>query len=70
MPLLEIVSEPDMRSPEEAQHYLGRSADLLRYIGAPRATWKKARFRCDANITLRRHGETTFGAKVEIKNMN
>jgi aspartyl-tRNA(Asn)/glutamyl-tRNA(Gln) amidotransferase subunit B len=70
VPLLEIVSEPDLRSPEEAQHYLRTLRDLLRYIGASSGNMEEGALRCDANISLRRHGETAFGAKVEIKNVN
>jgi aspartyl-tRNA(Asn)/glutamyl-tRNA(Gln) amidotransferase subunit B len=70
VPLLEIVSEPDLRSPEEAQVYLRTLRDLLRYIGASSGNMEEGALRCDANISLRRHGETEFGAKVEIKNVN
>ncbi len=70
VPLLEIVSEPDMRSPEEARHYLETLRDLLRYIGASTGNMEEGALRCDANVSLRPHGATEFGAKVEIKNVN
>lgn len=70
VPLLEIVSEPDMRSPEEARQYLETLRDLLRYIGASTGNMEEGALRCDANISLRPRGATEFGAKVEIKNVN
>jgi aspartyl-tRNA(Asn)/glutamyl-tRNA(Gln) amidotransferase subunit B len=69
-PLMEIVSEPDMRSPEEAREYLVRLRQILRYIGVSEANMEEGNFRCDANISLRPEGSPTFGTKVEIKNMN
>jgi aspartyl-tRNA(Asn)/glutamyl-tRNA(Gln) amidotransferase subunit B len=70
VPLMEIVSEPDIRSPEEARRYLVKLQQILRYIGVSDADMEKGNFRCDANISLRPAGSTTFGAKVEVKNMN
>ncbi|HEV2527978.1 MAG TPA: Asp-tRNA(Asn)/Glu-tRNA(Gln) amidotransferase subunit GatB [Thermomicrobiales bacterium] len=70
VPLMEIVGEPDLRSPEEAAAYLVALRQTLRYIGASTGNMEDGAFRCDANVSLRRRGETTFGAKVEIKNMN
>jgi aspartyl-tRNA(Asn)/glutamyl-tRNA(Gln) amidotransferase subunit B len=70
VPLMEIVSEPDMRSPEEARLYLVKLRQILRYIGASKANMEEGNFRCDANISLRPAGSTSFGTKVEIKNMN
>ncbi len=70
VPLLEIVSEPDMRSPEEAREYLVTLRDILRYIGASTGNMEEGALRCDANISLRPRGTTEFGAKVEIKNVN
>ena len=70
IPLLEIVSEPDMRSAEEARRYVKTLHDLLRYIGASTGNMEEGALRCDANISLRPLGETAFGAKVEIKNVN
>ena len=70
VPLVEIVSEPDMRSPEQARAYLISLRQLLRMIGASNANMEEGNFRCDANISLRPFGETELGTKVEIKNMN
>ncbi|HEX6032180.1 MAG TPA: Asp-tRNA(Asn)/Glu-tRNA(Gln) amidotransferase subunit GatB [Tepidiformaceae bacterium] len=69
-PLMEIVSEPDIRSAEEAREYLVRLRQILRYIGVSEANMEEGNFRCDANISLRPVGSSTFGTKVEIKNMN
>ena len=70
VPLMEIVSEPDMRSPEEARAYLVKLRQILRYIGVSKANMEEGNFRCDANISLRPEGASEFGAKVEVKNMN
>ena len=70
VPLMEIVSEPDMRSPEEARAYLVQLRQILRYLGVSTADMEKGSFRCDANISLRPIGQAEYGAKVEIKNMN
>ncbi len=70
VPLMETVSEPDMRSPEEAREYLVRLRALLRYLGVSTGNMEEGSFRCDANISLRPVGAIPFGAKVEIKNMN
>ena len=70
VPLMEIVSEPDMRSPEEARSYLTILRSILRYIGASTANMEEGSFRCDANISLRPSSTQEFGVKVEIKNMN
>ncbi|WP_322795413.1 Asp-tRNA(Asn)/Glu-tRNA(Gln) amidotransferase subunit GatB [Tepidiforma sp.] len=69
-PLMEIVSEPDIRSAAEAREYLVRLRQVLRYIGVSEANMEEGNFRCDANISVRRKGEREFGTKVEIKNMN
>ncbi len=69
-PLMEIVSEPDMRSPAEARDYLVRLRQILRYIGVSEANMEDGNFRCDANVSLRPVGSAAFGTKVEIKNMN
>src|SRR5512140_101114 len=69
-PLMEIVSEPDMRTPAEAREYLVRLRQILRYIGVSDANMEEGNFRCDANISLRRYGAEKFGSKVEVKNMN
>jgi aspartyl-tRNA(Asn)/glutamyl-tRNA(Gln) amidotransferase subunit B len=71
VPLLEIVSEPDIRSAEEAKEYLQELQNLMRYLAVSDADMEKGHLRCDANISLRKKGETGFPPyKVEIKNMN
>ena len=70
VPLMEIVGEPDLRSPEEARSYLTRMRSILRYIGVSTANMEEGSFRCDANISVRPVGATEFGSKVEVKNMN
>jgi aspartyl-tRNA(Asn)/glutamyl-tRNA(Gln) amidotransferase subunit B len=70
VPLMEIVGEPDLRSPEEARAYLIKLRQILRYIGVSKANMEEGNFRCDANISLRPVGSSELGAKVEVKNMN
>ena len=70
VPLMEIVGEPDLRSPEEARAYLVRLHSILQYIGTSSANMEEGNFRCDANISVRPAGEQELGTKVEIKNMN
>ena len=70
VPLMEIVGEPDMRSPKEARSYLTRLRSIVRYIGAGTANMEEGSFRCDANISVRPQGSAELGAKVEVKNMN
>jgi len=70
VPLMEIVSEPDMRSAEEARAYLVKLRQILRYIGVSKVNLEEGNFRCDANVSLRPVGAEEMGAKVEIKNMN
>ena len=70
VPLIEIVSEPDMRSPEEAGAYLRTLRAILRYIESSDADLEKGQFRCDANVSLRPKGSTTLGTRTEVKNMN
>ena len=70
MPLMEIVSEPDMRSPEEARQYLMKLHAILRYLGVSTANMEEGSFRCDANISLRPVGSDRGFPKVEVKNMN
>jgi aspartyl-tRNA(Asn)/glutamyl-tRNA(Gln) amidotransferase subunit B len=70
VPLMEIVGEPDLRSPEEAGAYLRELRAVLRYIGVSTAHMEEGAFRCDANVSLRPVGTTALGAKVEVKNMN
>ena len=69
-PLMEIVSEPDMRTPADARAYLVRLRQILRYIGVSHANMEEGNFRCDANVSLRLWGAVEFGTKVEVKNMN
>jgi aspartyl-tRNA(Asn)/glutamyl-tRNA(Gln) amidotransferase subunit B len=70
VPLMEIVSEPDMRSAEEARAYLTKLRQVLRYIGASRANMEEGNMRCEPNVSIRPVGETAFGQKVELKNIN
>ncbi len=70
VPLMEIVGDPDLRSPEEAREYLVALRRILRYIGASTGNMEDGAFRCDANISIRAHDESYIGPKVEIKNMN
>jgi len=70
MPLLEIVSEPDIRSAEEAAQYLTELRGILRYIEVCDGNLEEGSFRCDANVSLRKLGTTEFGTRAEIKNMN
>jgi aspartyl-tRNA(Asn)/glutamyl-tRNA(Gln) amidotransferase subunit B len=68
--MMEIVCEPDLRSPEEARQYLIKLRDILRYLGVSTANMEEGSFRCDANISIRPEGSSEFLAKVEVKNMN
>jgi aspartyl-tRNA(Asn)/glutamyl-tRNA(Gln) amidotransferase subunit B len=70
VPLLEIVSEPDIRSPREAYNYLTEVRKLVRYLDICDGNMEEGSLRCDANISVRKKGSTTFGTKVEVKNMN
>jgi aspartyl-tRNA(Asn)/glutamyl-tRNA(Gln) amidotransferase subunit B len=70
MPLMEIVTEPDARSPEEAVAYLMKLRQTLRYLGVSDADMEAGNFRCEPNLSLRPRGSTTFGSKVELKNLN
>jgi len=70
VPLLEIVSEPDMRTAEEATAYLRALRSILRYIGVSDADMEKGQFRCDANVSIRLRGSTELGTRTEIKNLN
>jgi aspartyl-tRNA(Asn)/glutamyl-tRNA(Gln) amidotransferase subunit B len=69
-PLTEIVSEPDMRSSEEAFQYLTEVKLALQFVGASTCDMEKGHLRCDANVSVRRKGAEQFGTKVEIKNLN
>ncbi len=70
VPLMEIVSEPDMRSPEEATAYLKKLHAILRYLDICDGNMQEGSFRCDANISLRPVGREEFGIRTELKNMN
>ena len=69
-PLLEIVSEPDLRSPEEAYAYLRKIHAILRYLDICDGNMQEGSFRCDANISLRPVGQEELGTRTELKNMN
>ncbi len=69
-PLIEIVSEPDIRSPREAYLYLTLIRQLVRYLGICDGNMEEGSLRCDANISVRPAGEQKFGVKTELKNMN
>jgi len=70
VPLMEIVGEPDLRSPEEARQYLIKLHSILRYLGVSTANMEEGSFRCDANISIRPEGSSESTSKVEVKNMN
>jgi len=69
-PLLEIVSEPDLRSSEEAYLYLKKLKQILEYAGISDCNMEEGSLRCDANVSIREKGETELGTKTEIKNLN
>ena len=69
-PLLEIVSEPDMRSAKEAVAYLKKLHSLVRYLEICDGNMQEGSFRCDANVSVRKKGETKFGTRAELKNIN
>ncbi len=70
VPLMEIVSEPDLTSPEEARRYFQKLHQLVVWIGVNSGNMEEGALRCDANISVRPRGQQQYGAKVEIKNMN
>jgi aspartyl-tRNA(Asn)/glutamyl-tRNA(Gln) amidotransferase subunit B len=70
VPLAEIVSEPDMRSPEEAYEYLTRLKEIILYTGVSDCNMEEGSLRCDANISVRPRGQKEFGTKTEVKNVN
>ncbi len=70
IPLMEIVSEPDLRSPEEARQYLMKLRTILQYLGVSTGNMEEGSFRCDANISIRPEGSLETLPKVEVKNMN
>jgi aspartyl-tRNA(Asn)/glutamyl-tRNA(Gln) amidotransferase subunit B len=69
-PLLEIVSEPDMRSPQEAVAYLKKLHELVRYLEICDGNMQEGSFRCDANVSVRPRGQKEFGTRAELKNIN
>jgi aspartyl-tRNA(Asn)/glutamyl-tRNA(Gln) amidotransferase subunit B len=70
VPLAEIVSEPDMRSPDEAYEYLTRLKEIILYTGVSDCNMEEGSLRCDANISVRPRGQKEFGTKTEVKNVN
>ena len=69
-PLMEVVGEPDLRSPEEARQYLIKLRSILQYLGVSTGNMEEGSFRCDANISLLPEGSQKFTPKVEVKNLN
>jgi aspartyl-tRNA(Asn)/glutamyl-tRNA(Gln) amidotransferase subunit B len=69
-PLIEIVSEPDIRTPEEAYAYLEKIKAIIQYTGVSDVRMEEGSLRCDANISLRPYGQEQFGTKTELKNLN
>src|SRR5579884_3478289 len=69
-PLIEIVSEPDLRSSDEAYAYLTELKQIMQYIGVSECDMEKGQLRCDANISVRPQGAEKFGTKAEVKNLN
>jgi aspartyl-tRNA(Asn)/glutamyl-tRNA(Gln) amidotransferase subunit B len=70
VPLMEIVSRPDIRTPEEARRYLTKLRTILRYLGVNSGNMEEGAMRCEANISLRPRGTSELGTKVEVKNLN
>jgi aspartyl-tRNA(Asn)/glutamyl-tRNA(Gln) amidotransferase subunit B len=70
VPLIELVSEPDLKSADEAYEFVSEMRKLVRYLGICDGNMEEGSLRCDANVSIRPVGTTTFGTKVEIKNMN
>ena len=68
VPLLEIVSEPDLRTPAEAILYLRMLRDILVYLEICDGNMEEGSFRCDANVSVRKRGEETLGTRAELKN--
>src|ERR1700730_1886296 len=69
-PLIEIVSEPDIRSSEEAYEYLSELKQVMQYVGVSQCDMEKGQLRCDANVSVRLKGAEKFGTKAEVKNLN
>jgi aspartyl-tRNA(Asn)/glutamyl-tRNA(Gln) amidotransferase subunit B len=70
LPLIEIVTEPDIRTPEEARQYLIKLRTILRYLGVSTGDMEKGAMRCEPNVSVRLAGTSEFGTKVEVKNLN
>jgi len=70
VPLMEVVGEPDLRSPEEARQYLMKLRSILQYLGVSTGNMEEGSFRCDANISVRPENSPEPATKVEVKNMN
>jgi aspartyl-tRNA(Asn)/glutamyl-tRNA(Gln) amidotransferase subunit B len=70
VPLIEIVSEPEIASPDEAYEYLTRMKEIILYTGVSDCNMEEGSLRCDANVSVRLRGQTQFGTKTEIKNVN
>jgi len=70
VPLLEIVSEPDIKTPQEAAEYARTVRKILRYLNVCDGNLEEGSMRCDCNVSIRKKGETKFGTKVELKNIN
>ena len=70
VPLLEIVSEPDLHTPEEAKAYMEKMHSVVTYLGISEGDMEKGHFRCDANVSLRPIGQEKFGTRTETKNLN
>ena len=70
VPLMEIVSEPDIRSPQEAVEYMKKLRTILRYLGVCDGNMEQGSLRCDANVSIRPTGQKEFGTRTEVKNIN
>jgi len=70
VPLMEIVSEPDIRSPKEAAEYMRKLRGILRYLGVCDGNLEQGSLRCDANVSIRPAGQKEFGTRAEVKNIN
>ncbi|HXV12762.1 MAG TPA: Asp-tRNA(Asn)/Glu-tRNA(Gln) amidotransferase subunit GatB, partial [Candidatus Krumholzibacteria bacterium] len=70
VPLVEIVSEPDIRTPQEASEYLQKLRSLVRYLGICDGNMEEGSLRCDVNLSVRKHGSQELGVKTEVKNLN
>ncbi|MEA3509104.1 MAG: Asp-tRNA(Asn)/Glu-tRNA(Gln) amidotransferase subunit GatB, partial [candidate division NC10 bacterium] len=70
VPLIEMVTEPDLRTPEEASEFLRQFRAILQYLGVSQGNMEEGNLRCDANVSIRPAGSSGFGVKAEVKNMN